>query len=86
MCSREAIWMVKMPKDYEAGPLPQMHPRHLPMEEAHIEMTKALISIRKKYDLTVSEYLYLLSDEMNVTLGYCIRAERKMDEDGTEES
>lgn len=61
----------------DLGPLPMLHPRHELVQRAKVELMALLIDWSRKHELTISEELSLLSDEMSSSLHRCVNTERR---------
>lgn len=59
--------------------MPRIHPRALPVQGAHLELTGEALRIRRERDLTDVEYLQWLASEQQSVLKYMLREERHGD-------
>jgi hypothetical protein len=60
--------------------LPRQHPRTQIVGTAQSEINGHLHAVRSAHKLTTTEYLQILTEEVQVTLKYCLRAERHPDD------
>lgn len=58
----------------------QLRDRHYIVRDAQIEFSKFWLEFMEKHDLTMSEFLNILSSELQSTINLCIRSERTVDE------
>lgn len=64
-------------EEYNLGPLPKIDPRHVPVAIARGEFDKFLMEWCQRNNLTESEYLMLLTDEVARCVQWRVRAERR---------
>lgn len=64
----------------DMGPMPAVHPRHKPMEQARKELLGLVIDLEDRYDLTLCESMSLLADMLSNQLGRCVSLERRSKE------
>jgi len=57
----------------------RLHPRERLVDLAENELTRAILDVREKHDITGVEYLQFLTLEMQRTLKYMLRYERHGD-------
>jgi len=58
----------------------RVHPRVEIVDAAHVDFLRLVIDFKKKHDLTPTEWLGMLMDQMQVSLKYALRAEGHPDE------
>jgi hypothetical protein len=57
--------------------LPKQHPRAVPTNQAHTEMSSELLRISAKYNLTFAEQCLILSSMLENAMQFAVRDERK---------
>lgn len=61
----------------DLGPLPTIHPRHVPCELAKRELESFLIDLQAKHKLSAAEYVALVSGAVSGYAHLLVRSERK---------
>lgn len=54
----------------------KLNERHYIVREAQLEFSKFWVGFMEKHDLTMSEFLNILTSEVQSTINICIRTER----------
>lgn len=67
--------------DHSLGPLPTIHPRHVPVNLARRELSAFLFDWEKRHDLTPSEYLNVILEALQSRTGMHVRHERRDKDD-----
>lgn len=65
----------------DMGPLPLVHERHVPVEQARRELLGFVLDWEERHGLTLAERLALLAEESNRALWMAVRSERRQDEE-----
>lgn len=61
----------------DLGPLPRVHPRHVPTELARREIEGWVLDWRERHGLTLAEELSLLAELLHHKLSLAVRSERR---------
>jgi len=60
----------------------QLHPRTMPVQKAQVDLNIVILEFAKEKGLTDIELLQCLTEHIQMTLKYMLRAERHPDEPG----
>lgn len=61
----------------DLGPLPTLHPRHVPCAVAGNELSLFLLDWQRKHELTATEFQLILAEAMRSNLQFLVQIERR---------